>query len=102
LDAFKKDGELKREIEFEEKLNSLLAEYGFSLREVIAILDPQASKKTVTTTKRATGSRRERTLKVYVNPHTNERVETKGGNHRVLQGWKKQYGEDVVKSWIQS
>lgn len=101
LDAFKKDGEVKREIEFEEKLKALLAEYGFSLREVVAILDPQASKKEVATAKRASGPRRERELKVYINPHTNERVETKGGNQRVLQSWRKEYGEDVVRLWIQ-
>ena len=44
LDALKNDGQLKREIEFEGKFNALLAEYGFSLPEVISILDPQASR----------------------------------------------------------
>jgi len=42
LEALKGSGELQREIEFENKLRDLLATYGFSLRDVINILDPQA------------------------------------------------------------
>jgi hypothetical protein len=40
LDTLKNDAELKKEIQFEEKLRALLAEYGMSLRDVINILDP--------------------------------------------------------------
>ncbi|WP_438266250.1 hypothetical protein [Edwardsiella tarda] len=28
-------------------------------------------------------------------------VATKGGNHKVLKGWKAEYGTDEVESWIQ-
>jgi len=34
--------ELKKEIEFETKLRALFAQYGFSLREVMNLLDPQS------------------------------------------------------------
>lgn len=102
LDALKNDGRLKKEIEFEEKLRTLLAEYGFSLRDVIVLLDPQtAVPSTSSGVGRGRGPRRERVAKTYINPHTNERVETKGGNHAVLKAWKAQYGTDVVDSWVQ-
>ncbi len=96
LDALKNDGELKKEIQFEEKLRALLAEYGMSLRNVIAILDPTPFSAAV-----ITGQRRARQLKVYKNPNTGEVVETKGGNHKVLKAWKEQYGVEAVESWLQ-
>lgn len=98
LDALKNDGELKKEIEFEEKLRALLGEYGYSLRDVKAILDPHAKPEAKVDGR---SQRRERQLKVYVNPNTNERVETKGGNHKVLKEWKAEYGAEIVESWLQ-
>ena len=44
LEALKGSSALQSELEFEDKLRKLLAEYGYSLRNIIAILDPQASK----------------------------------------------------------
>jgi hypothetical protein len=98
LDELKNDDELKREIEFEAKLRALLAEYSYSLKNVIALLDPKASKGAVAPVR---GARRERTLKTYKNPNNGEVVETKGGNHKVLKAWKEQYGVDKVESWLQ-
>ncbi len=40
LEALKNDSGLQREIEFEEKLKSLMQEYDANLGKVIAILDP--------------------------------------------------------------
>lgn len=97
LDAMKNDNELKKEIEFEHKLRGLLAEYGFSLREVKLILDPHARPERAP----AAGQRKERQVKIYVNPNTNERVETKGGNHKVLKAWKEEFGAETVESWLQ-
>jgi len=99
LDALKNDGELKKEIEFEEKLRALLAEYGYTLREVKLILDPQSTASTLPAGKQ---QRRQRAVKVYKNPETGEVVETKGGNHKVLKAWKEQYGGEVVESWLQA
>lgn len=99
LDALKNDSGLKKEIEFEEKLRALLGEYGYSLRDVKAILDPQSKPEP-----KADGrsQRRERALKVYKNPETGEVVETKGGNHKVLKAWKEQHGAETVESWLQA
>lgn len=98
LEALKNDEKLKKEIEFETKLRNLLADYGYSLRNVIAVLDPKAGKNAEAPVK---GTRRERTLKRYKNPETGEVVETKGGNHKVLKAWKEQYGAEKVESWLQ-
>ncbi|MDD0841419.1 histone-like nucleoid-structuring protein, MvaT/MvaU family [Pseudomonas sp. Gutcm_11s] len=98
LEALQGDEKLKKEIDFETKLRALLAEYGYSLKNVIALLDPKASKGAVAPVR---GARRERTLKTYKNPNNGEIVETKGGNHKVLKAWKEQYGAEKVESWLQ-
>ncbi|MGK9066567.1 histone-like nucleoid-structuring protein, MvaT/MvaU family [Stutzerimonas chloritidismutans] len=98
LEALKNDEKLKKEIEFETKLRALLAEYGYSLRNVIAVLDPKAGKTAEAPVK---GTRRERTLKRYKNPNTGEVVETKGGNHKTLKAWKQEHGSQEVEGWLQ-
>lgn len=98
LEALKGDEKLKREIEFETKLRALLADYNYSPRNVIALLDPNAAKTAAAPVK---GARRERVLKRYKNPNNGEVVETKGGNHKVLKAWKEQYGTETVESWLQ-
>jgi hypothetical protein len=99
LDALKNDDGLKREIEFESKLRALLAEYGYSLREVKLILDPHARPERAAPANRL--QRRERKVKQYKNPNNGEIIETKGGNHKLLKEWKEQYGSDTVESWLQ-
>lgn len=101
LEAMKDDNGLKQEMEFETKLRSLLGEYGYSLREVINILDPQAGVRQVNAAASTTGTRKPRETKTYKNPHNGELVQTKGGNHSVLKAWKSQYGSDTVESWLQ-
>ncbi len=96
LDALKNDAGLKKEIEFEQKLQGLMKTYDKNLRDIIAILDPGKTKVTATAPKQ----RRARVVKVYVNPHTGEQIQTKGGNHRGLKAWKQQYGAKEVDSWL--
>lgn len=100
LESLKNDSGLKKEFEFEEKLRALLAEYGYHLGHVIAILDPQGSKQRTADQVETIRPRKPRALKIYRNPHSGEAVETKGGNHKTLKDWKAQYGSDVVESWI--
>lgn len=100
LDVLKNDTELKREIEFEEKLRTLMAEYGVSLKGIVALLDPKA-RIGAPAPAAARGQRRTRQVKVYKNPETGEVVETKGGNHKVLKAWKAQYGAETVEGWLQ-
>ncbi|RAI64758.1 transcriptional regulator [Pseudomonas fluorescens] len=99
LEALKDDAGLKKEIEFESKLRALLAEYGYSLKDVINLLDPQAGRRAPAVESK-TSTRRPRQVKVYKNPHTGEVVETKGGNHKTLKEWKAQHGAATVESWL--
>lgn len=99
LEALKGSSELQKEIEFETKLRDLLAKYGFSLRDIINILDPQANRRSNAPTVEKS-PRRARQVKQYKNPHNGEIIETKGGNHKLLKEWKSQYGSDEVESWL--
>lgn len=99
LASLKANPELQKEIDFESKLKELLGTYGKSLRDVQAILDPQRSAGKPPAAKQ--GSRAPRVLKRYKNPNNGEVVETKGGNHKTLNAWKKEYGTDTVKSWLE-
>ena len=98
LEAMKGDAGLKKEIEFETKLRALLAEYGYSLKNVIALLDPQAGRHAPAAVA-PKGTRKPRDVKIYKNPNSGELIETKGGNHRQLKEWKTEFGADVVESW---
>lgn len=104
LEALKGDSGLQREIEFEQLLRELLAEYGYSLRDIIALLDPNASTRRgpVGIAAPEQRTRRARQIKQYNNPHTGEVIETKGGNHKQLKEWKAEYGADVVESWLKA
>lgn len=100
LEAMKGSSELQKEIEFESKLRDLLAKYGYSLRDIINILDPQASRRAAAPLAAEKAPRRERQVKQYKNPHNGEIIETKGGNHKLLKEWKAEYGADEVESWL--
>jgi len=99
LVALQGDEGLKKEIEFESKLRKLLGEYSYSLRDVIAVLDPEAGKGRKAAAEKPT--RRARELKRYKNPKTGEVIETRGGNHKALKAWKEEHGADTVESWVQ-
>ncbi|MFF7710941.1 histone-like nucleoid-structuring protein, MvaT/MvaU family [Pseudomonas sp. NPDC007930] len=102
LETLKNDDGLKREIEFEQKLRDLLAEYGYSLKNIIALLDPHApSRSPRTAAAPVKAQRKPREVKQYKNPHSGEVVETKGGNHKTLKAWKAEFGGDTVESWLQ-
>ncbi|MBH3384414.1 H-NS histone family protein [Pseudomonas sp. URIL14HWK12:I3] len=100
LEAMKGSAELQAEIEFETKLRDLLSKYGYSLRDIINILDPQASRRAAAPAVAEKAPRRARQVKQYKNPHNGEIIETKGGNHKLLKEWKAEYGSDVVEGWL--
>lgn len=99
LEALKGDAGLKQEIEFEKKLRDLLAKYGYSLKDIVNLLDPNSGRR-APAAEQKTSTRKPRQLKVYTNPESGEVVETKGGNHRTLKEWKAKYGSDTVESWL--
>ena len=98
LQSLSNDDKLKKEIEFEEKLRTLMGQYNKSLKDVVAIIDPD--NKSTSGKKSATGVKRARKVKQYKNPNSGEVIETKGGNHKNLKAWKEQYGSEKVESWM--
>ncbi|MGM0913563.1 MAG: histone-like nucleoid-structuring protein, MvaT/MvaU family [Pseudomonadota bacterium] len=101
LDKLQNDKRLQSELEFKDKLETLMKEYDKSAADVIALLDPKpaaASPKAASSS--ATGTRRKRKLKIYKNPNTGEVVETRGGNQKTLKAWKDEFGSDTVESWL--
>lgn len=101
LDARRGDPGLEREIEFETKLQGLLAQYGKSLKDIISIIEP-GRRRAAVSSKPEKRTRRARQVKVYRNPLTGEIVESKGGNNKLLGAWKAQFGHDEVESWVKS
>ena len=101
LEALKGSSELQKEIEFETKLRDLLAKYGYSLRDIINLLDPQSGRRAAAPAAGEKAPRRARQVKQYKNPHNGEIIETKGGNHKLLKEWKAEYGSDEEEGWLE-
>jgi hypothetical protein len=101
LKNLSQDDKLQTELEFEGKLRTLMGEYQKSLRDIVALLDPEAkfNKAPRSSAVKVTGTKRARKVKQYKNPHNGEIIETKGGNHKTLKEWKAKWGGDVVESW---
>ncbi len=99
LKNLSQDDKLKKELEFEGKLRTLMGEYQKSLRDIIALLDPEAKLSKTARTAKATVSKRARKVKQYKNPNTGEVIETKGGNHKTLKECKAKWGAAVVEGW---
>lgn len=99
LESMKNDEGLKREVEFEQKLRELLGEYSYSLKNIVAILDPQASRRPAA--EQAKNTRKPRAVKRYKHPDTGEVVETKGGNHKIIKAWKSEHGAETVETWVE-
>ena len=92
------DQALKSELEFENKGRDLMNEFDKEPKDVLPILaaiDPslEAAASSVT------GKRAKRAMKAYENPHTEEVVKTKRGNHKTLKEWREKNGKDTVASW---
>jgi len=104
LQALKQDDKLQKELDFEAKLRELMAEYGKSLPDILALLDSEGKIVKAGRQPRAAKveapAKRTRKVKQYKNPHTGEVIETKGGNHKTLKEWKATWGGDTVESWV--
>ncbi|MGP9652819.1 MULTISPECIES: histone-like nucleoid-structuring protein, MvaT/MvaU family [Halomonas] len=96
--AMESDTELKQEMEFKEKLEALMAEFGVADKTVLQIIAPEKYLQSQGQT--STKPRKVRKLKVYKNPHTGEVIETRGGNHKGLKALKDEHGAEVVEGWL--
>ena len=101
LAQLEQDQALKGELDFENKVRDLMKEYKKAPKDVLQILsaiDPTIGGGKATA---AGGSRAKRPMKTYKNPHTGEVVQTRGGNHKTLNEWRKKHGKEAVQSWQQ-
>ena len=96
LESLKHDQELKREMEFEDRLKALLQEYDYKLQKIVDILDPQPFH-----VPELEIGRRVRKTQIWKNPVTGAVLETKSGNNKTLKAWKEEYGEKFVAGWLQ-
>jgi xenogenic silencer MvaT-like protein len=101
LAQLEQDQALKSELEFENKVRDLMKEYKKAPKDVLQILsaiDPTIGGAKPTS---GGGSRAKRPMKTYKNPHTGEVVQTRGGNHKTLNEWRKKHGKEAVQGWQQ-
>ena len=101
LERLQGDSGLQREMEFEDKLQALMGEHGMDLAKVVAILNPQPAE-LEPAAPAVVKQRRARQVKLYVQPVTGKRIETKSANHALLKAWKAEFGADVVEGWRQA
>lgn len=94
--------QLQKELKFRDDLLKLLERHEKNAVDAILALDPDYASKQTQDNEPADqqGTRKKRKLKIYENPHTNETIETRGGNHKTLKAWKDQYGKEVVEGWL--
>ncbi|MBU6952517.1 histone-like nucleoid-structuring protein, MvaT/MvaU family [Hahella sp. HN01] len=97
LEALENDDELKKSLEFKKQLEALMKSYNVSSDELLNLLGGDKAPAKASASDKRRGAR---PLKVYKNPQTGEVVETRGGNHKVLNAWKEQYGKETVESWL--
>lgn len=88
-------------LEIVDLVRSECASKNIPLRDIALALCPELANRTAKAAVTEKGVRKQRTVKVYKNPHNGETVETKGGNHKTLKEWKLKWGGDVVEGWVQ-
>lgn len=95
--------EIAPTLELIEKVGQAADAKQISRRELALGLCPELAQYIPSTSAAANAGvkkRRARSVKTYINPHDNSRVETKGGNNKTLKSWKRQYGAETVESWL--
>ncbi len=83
-----------------DSIKKTAGEKNLKLRDIALALCPELNPEGRVRKTPTSSTRRPRELKTYVNPNNGARVETKGGNHKILKEWKTQYGADVVDGWL--
>lgn len=90
----------KKELSFLHGLEKYIAKHGYSKQEVIALLQIEQPANSRGTKAAAKSKRAPRRLKIFRNPITNETVETRGGNHRILRKWKTEHALENIDEWL--
>ena len=110
----KLDPALKKELEFSDKLEEFLKKHDMNRSKLMAFLSMQGSHTDDLPVKAKPGPKKSngdkpgpkagykptpKVARIFVNPHTNERIEVKRVDHGVYKAWIAEYGELEVMTW---
>lgn len=104
------DPSLKRELEFEQELQALLAKFDKTIHEAVQVVDPSfriveaGAKRTYNKSPKADATPGNRAGKpnlyyLFTNPHTGDVVRSANILKKEVQVWIGQYGKDEVLKW---
>lgn len=104
------DPALKRELEFEQELQALLAKFDKTIHEAAQVVDPSfrvveaGQKRTYSKAPKGESAHASKTGKpnlyyLFTNPHTGDVVRTANILKKEVQEWINQYGKDEVLKW---
>lgn len=101
------DDEVVRSISFLHKLDTLAANYDYTVKEIVMLLDADAfaTDSAAGTNAKAgapvhvTRTNRKLQPKRYQSPYTGEILETASAKHKTLKTWQSIYGVAEVETW---
>ena len=98
LEQLEKDDAYQKAIAFKQDIENVLSKHDKTADDLLQIFGKAA---TPTPGKASSGKGKGKSLplKRYTNPHTGDVEEARSLRKPKLQEWKKEYGEDTVKSW---
>jgi len=115
LEELEKSDALKSKLQVEGDLKAMLAKYSVEPQDLVDALvalypddvaltsspkiAKRASKATSSPARGKSSVTPPRKEKIFTNPHTSETILTKGSNHRVLNEWRRQYGQAALDNW---
>src|SRR5690554_3842447 len=97
MSKLQENPELKKELSFKEEVQAVLNKHQRSVSDLAVIFGLNQS---AATAKSGRGNRRTRKLKVYVNAHINEMIDTRGGNLKDVKECIVAYCVDECDSWV--
>ncbi|SFH70225.1 histone-like nucleoid-structuring protein, MvaT/MvaU family [Modicisalibacter xianhensis] len=108
LRAMERDTQLQADLAFKTRLDTLMADFDKHTADVVALLEslpepiptPTVPTASPDTPAAPSDGRRKRKTRVYENPHTGERIETRSANHKTLKAWKAEHGAETVEAWV--
>jgi hypothetical protein len=100
IENLEKSESYKREQSLIRGVEKLLSKFGKTKAELVEFLSDGTASYAAAKKATSKSTRKQRKLKIYNNPLTNQTIETRGGNHKVLKSWKAQYPAQNIEEWI--
>lgn len=97
LEKLEQDEGYRKAVAFKQDISDVLRKHDKTFTDLLEMFGKDVPSSSPRTSTRK--PRRSQPLKRYTNPHTGDVVEAKSLRKPELQAWKKEYGEEEVKSW---